>query len=159
MLVLASDRQVWRNLTDGFPHPYTAEAYRRWLDFVASERGRYSLAVEIEGRLAGGIALLERDDIYRFSVILAYWLARPHWGRGIMTAAVRTLCVWAWAHGPWVRIQADILGWNSASGRVLEKVGFVVEGRRPRAIFKDGEFTDEILYALYRPAEPVTPAN
>ncbi len=38
--------------------------------------------------------------------------------------------------------------WNPASARVLEKCGFILEGRLRRSVTKDGHTIDQWLYAL-----------
>jgi hypothetical protein len=47
--------------------------------------------------------------------------------------------------------QATVFGWNPASGRVLEKCGFRLEGRLSSGIIKGGDFTDELIYGLVPP--------
>ena len=41
--------------------------------------------------------------------------------------------------------------WNPASGRVLEKAGYVLEGRMRRSAIKDGKVIDQFLYAYVVP--------
>ena len=48
------------------------------------------------------------------------------------------------------RLQAEVFAWNPASAGVLEKNGFMLEGTRRKAIFKDGELIDEWIYTLFR---------
>ena len=45
------------------------------------------------------------------------------------------------------RVFATVFGWNPASGKVLEKNGFVLEGIGKNAIYKDEQYTDEYRYA------------
>ena len=40
---------------------------------------------------------------------------------------------------------------NPASVRVLEKAGYVLEGRLRQSAIKDGKVRDQLLYATYRP--------
>jgi RimJ/RimL family protein N-acetyltransferase len=40
---------------------------------------------------------------------------------------------------------------NPASQRVLERAGYVLEGRLRRAAYKDGRILDEFLYAVSHP--------
>ena len=54
-----------------------------------------------------------------------------------------------------VRLQAGVLEWNPASRRVLEKVGYSLEGLHRRHIYKDGEICDQFMYALLREDRPV----
>ena len=46
------------------------------------------------------------------------------------------------------RIFARPYGTNAASQKVLEKAGFVLEGRFEKTLFKNGEFKDELIYAI-----------
>ena len=59
---------------------------------------------------------------------VGYWLAKPLWGRGIMTAVVRRVCRHAFEEFGLVKITAHVFSHNPASARVLEKCGFREEG-------------------------------
>ena len=54
---------------------------------------------------------------------------------------------WAFRELDIVRIFAHVLDWNPASARVLEKAGYQQEARLRRAIYKDGQIIDGLLYA------------
>ena len=56
---------------------------------------------------------------------LGYWLGRPYWGQGYATEAVRALADEARMLGP---LSAAHYVDNPASGRVLQKAGFVYTG-------------------------------
>ena len=61
----ANDRDVWINLTDGFPHPYTLEDARAWIaQAQAAGNSWIPLAIEIDDGAAGGIGLKRREDVY-----------------------------------------------------------------------------------------------
>ena len=45
------------------------------------------------------------------------------------------------------RIYAVPYEWNIASFRVLEKAGYIHEGRMHRSAIKDGKIIDQLLYA------------
>jgi len=46
------------------------------------------------------------------------------------------------------RLEAAVFAWNPRSMRVLEHCGFVREGISRASVFKDGEVTDRVVYAL-----------
>lgn len=77
-----------------------------------------------EDRLLGMIEI--RIDGYRAD--LGYVLARPHWGQGIMTEAVRAVVNWALSEPELYRVWAVCDVDNKASARVLEKAGLEREG-------------------------------
>lgn len=143
----ANDREVWLNLRDAFPHPYGLDDAHRFLAMVDRQTPTTFFAIEVDGEAAGGIGLSLRDDVERLSAELGYWLARPHRGRGIMSAAVRAFTHDRMAAHGLLRVFAVPYARNTASARVLEKAGFVCEGRMRRAVIKDGQVLDALLYA------------
>ena len=102
----------------------------------------------------GSIGLFLGSDVYRRSAELGYWLGEPFWGRGIMTAAVETMCREGFAAWGIVRIHAEPFARNAASRRVLEKAGFALEGTLRRSVYKNGEMLDSCIYALVREEAP-----
>ena len=149
----ANDREVWRNLSDRFPHPYTLETAKSWIERCRTlEKLALALAIEAEGEAIGGIGLEPKEDIYQRTAVLGYWLGRDFWGQGIATEAVRLMVDYGFHEAGFARIQATVFEWNPASARVLEKAGFRFEARLRKAAFKDGELIDTMLYALIDPA-------
>lgn len=145
---IADDRLIWRNLRDGFPHPYTVEDAR---NFLARRTGKGAFAIEVAGELAGGIGFVRGEDVYRRSAEIGFWLGRCYWNRGIASAAVRRFCDWLLGHDPGLlRIQAEVYHWNVASMRVLAKAGFLLEGRLRRAATKDDQVVDILMFARTR---------
>jgi len=143
----ADDPGVAAWLRDGFPHPYGRADGERFLARVVAEDPVTSFAIEVEGEAAGGIGFTLQADVERVSAELGYWLARPHWGKGITTAAVRAATEHALAAHGLVRVYATPYDGNAASCRVLEKAGFVLEARLRRAVIKGGVIRDKLLYA------------
>jgi RimJ/RimL family protein N-acetyltransferase len=74
--------------------------------------------------LAGGGAQEER------AAELGFWLAKPFWGRGLMTEAARAVISSSRSCGPRAQIATGHLDENAASKRVIEKLGFVPTGER-----------------------------
>lgn len=147
----ANDRDIWRNLRDRFPHPYTPEAAEQWLAFLAQSDPLTHFAIEVEGESAGGIGFEIGQDVHRRSAEIGYWLGRAVWGRGIATEALLALTDYAFAHHDLARIQAFVYAWNPASMRVLEKAGYYREATLRQAVTKDGATTDMLIYAAFRP--------
>ena len=49
-----------------------------------------------------------------------------------------------------VRLTGYVFAANTASRRVLEKNGFVLEGVMRQALYKNGQLQDDCIYAKYR---------
>jgi RimJ/RimL family protein N-acetyltransferase len=147
---LADDREVWRNLKDRFPHPYAVAHASAFIAYCQSQMPESNFGIEVDGRLAGAIGFEHKDDVWRRSVELGYWLGREYWGRGVAGAAARALTEWAFTNWDIDRVWAGVFDWNPASARVLEKAGFTLEARLRKSAFKDGQTVDELIYAVVR---------
>ena len=144
----ANNRKIWLNLRDAFPHPYTVGDAR---DFIKSLRGRVpetTFAIDVDGEAAGSVGFVLRHDVERVSAEIGYWLAEPFWGRGIATEALTAVTAHAIATHGLTRIYAVPFAWNTASCRVLEKAGYVLEARLRNSAIKDGNLTDQLQYAF-----------
>jgi RimJ/RimL family protein N-acetyltransferase len=144
----ANNRNVWRNLTDKFPHPYTAADADWWLTFVAQMAEPTHWAVEVDCLCVGGIGFTRGDGIFVKSGRFGYWLGEPYWGRGIMSVAVKSVSCHVMSNFGLARLEAPVFAWNPTSMRILEKSGFVREGVLRASAFKDGRLIDSVLYAL-----------
>ena len=79
-------------------------------------------------RLIGGIGIADRDG----ELELGYWIVPSHWGLGFATEAGHAVVAMA---RDTLRIRRLVSGHfsdNPASGRVLEKLGFVATGSELR---------------------------
>lgn len=145
-----NEREIWLNLRDRFPHPYRVEDALAYIDAVSSQEPVTSFAIEVDGEACGGVSLDVGSDIERRSAELGYWLGRAHWGRGVMSAAVRAVTEHAFGTLDLLRVWAVPFACNVASHRVLEKAGFVREGLLRSSALKAGEVLDEVMYARVR---------
>ncbi|MBC6613165.1 GNAT family N-acetyltransferase [Hymenobacter sp. BT507] len=152
----ANDWEVARYLIDAFPHPYTEADGQAYLAFATSpEMSRCIFAIEVAGQAVGSIALHPQADIHRRNAELGYWLARPFWGQGISTQAVRQMVDYGFETFALTRIFARPFGTNHASHRVLEKAGFTLEARFPHTLCKNGKVLDEWVYGVRRTGHSV----
>jgi ribosomal-protein-alanine N-acetyltransferase len=150
LLRMANNRNVWRNLTHRFPHPYTEADADSWLARRAQTVVSTNWAIEADGQAVGGIGADPGEGVYAKTARFGYWLGEAFWGRGIMTAAVRATTRHIFDHFDLVRLEAPVFEWNPPSMRVLEKCGFVREGVLRRSVEKDGQIIDAVIYALLR---------
>lgn len=142
----ANDERVARTVRDRFPHPYTLSDGERWLAHATSAGRATNLAIEVEGEAVGGIGMIPGEDVQRLSAEIGYWLGYAHWGRGIMTEAVRAYSTYLLEERDFIRLEAPVYETNPASARVLEKSGFHLEARQRRAAIKDGRIIDVLMY-------------
>ena len=87
----ANNLKVWRNLTEDFPHPYTEADAEDWFSIANNASPSIHLAIELEGEAVGGTGVIAGDGIARHTAQFGYWLSELHWGKGIATAAARSM--------------------------------------------------------------------
>ncbi len=122
-----NDQEIVCNLARA-PWPYTREAAREFASRPQDPRLPaffLTLPGNDGSELIGACGLGEDDDGH---VELGYWIARPHWGRGYATEAGRAVANIAAVIGH-RKLVAGYFDGNPASGRVLDKIGFVRTGK------------------------------
>ena len=151
-----NDRDIYER-TLGIPFPYTEAAADAWLALVAQntrQQGRPAqwAVRNADGALIGarGLDGFQADKSQSHRAEVGYWLAKPFWGRGVMTAVVRRVCRHAFEDFGLAKLIAHVSPHNVASARVLEKCGFQAEGFLRKHFLKDGQFLDARLFGLLR---------
>lgn len=151
LVKFANNYNIAKNLMDVFPHPYSVENGKAFIEMTAKNSPPNILAIEINGEASGAIGVHPQQDIYRKNAEIGYWLAEPYWGKGIISKAIIQMVDYGFKNWNIDRIYARPFGHNIASKKALEKAGFILEARLEKTIFKNGEFMDELIYAIRRP--------
>ena len=145
---MANNKNIAQFMADVFPHPYSAENGKTFIEFAASKTPASIFAITLNGKPVGSIGLHMQADILRKNHEIGYWLAEEYWGKGIIPIAVKQIVEYGFASLDCTRIFARIFGNNRASQKVVEKAGFILEGTFEKTIYKNGEFLDELIYAI-----------
>ncbi len=146
-----NDEEINRN-TLAIPFPYTEKDADEWLKLTLQEVEKFGTPANwvIRTEKDALIGCIGRQMLYgkdAHTDEVGYWLARPYWGKGIMTAVVKAFCDYWFKQGTVIRFTAAVFSYNAASARVLEKAGFQKEGYLRQHYAKNGQFLDGILYA------------
>ena len=149
-----NERDIYER-TLRIPFPYTEEDADEWLALVAKstqQQGRpvhFAIRNAADASIGGcGFDGFQIGKSHRAEV--GYWLAKPFWGRGIMTAVVQRVCRHAFEDFGLAKITAHVFSHNPASARVLQKCGFQEEGYLRKHYLKDHKLIDARLFALLR---------
>jgi RimJ/RimL family protein N-acetyltransferase len=146
----ANNRNVWLNLRDLFPHPYTPADADAWIARNLAADPITNWAIVVGEEACGGIGITLGQDVHRRTAEIGYWLGEAHWGKGVVTEALVAVTDHCFATFDIDRLHADVYDHNAASARVLEKAGYTFEGRFRRSIVKDGRVHDQLVYARVR---------
>ena len=143
----ANNWNVWINLRDRFPHPYTKSDGQKFVRASRQMQPETFFAIAVNGEAVGGLGFVLQSDVDRVSAEVGYWLGEAFWGRGIVTEALVAITRHAIAQHGLTRLFALPFAYNTASCRVLEKAGYVLEARLRRSAIKDGTIVDQFQYA------------
>ena len=127
IVYLANDKEIARNTT-GVPHPYSIHHGMAFIAMVNLTDPDVDLPLLVEHRSlgpAGMVGLHRRDEPWSE---IGYWLGRDFWGQGIATEAADALLDWAYRIRGDRVVSSGHFADNAASGRVLEKLGFLYTG-------------------------------
>jgi [ribosomal protein S5]-alanine N-acetyltransferase len=148
--LLAGAREIAR-MTLLIPYPYEVGMAEAWIaslrpSYEAGEHVTFAVVLREGGELVGsiGMNLNARDN----NGELGYWIGVPYWGCGYCTEAAREIVRYGFEVLGLHRIHSNHFGSNSASGRVMQKVGMVREGTRREHYRKWGEYEDRVEYGL-----------
>ncbi|MHB8288065.1 MAG: GNAT family N-acetyltransferase [Acidimicrobiales bacterium] len=146
LLAAGNDRVISRYR---YSLPRTPDAAHEWIALTESDREddkRLELALAVEGEPLGSVSLTDFDH---GNAMVRYWLLPQGRGRGLATTAVQVLAGSAFSTLAIGRLAAYVEIGNTASGAVLERCGFVCEGRlRQHMADHDGKRVDTLLYGL-----------
>ncbi|MCZ8087945.1 MAG: GNAT family N-acetyltransferase [Brevundimonas sp.] len=131
LAAMADDYDIAR-MTCRMPHPFGCREAERFIVDVAAQDPRRGQTFLIEHERLGPVGVVGAFMADDPCPEVGYWVGRDFWGRGIATEALEG--VLAWTRSRWRR-RAAVAGHfadNPASGRVLEKAGFLYTGERRR---------------------------
>ncbi|MBP6786271.1 MAG: GNAT family N-acetyltransferase [Candidatus Promineofilum sp.] len=114
-------------------------------------RTRFQLAItrRSDGRLIGNCGI-RRSAADAHEAEIGYELAPDEWGQGYATEAVQTIVRFGFEELGLHRIAAWTVADNTASARVLEKVGLTLEGRLVDKEHYKGRYWDVLMYGMVR---------
>jgi [ribosomal protein S5]-alanine N-acetyltransferase len=131
------------------------EETRAWLHGQPEqiESGASMLWTIEHGGMPIGHVSLHRITWARFAVRfdraeLGYWIARPFWGKGLMTEAAMLATRWAFETLGLHKVRVMCFEDNVGSRRVIEKVGYRFLCRSEEDVWRDGRWYAHLEYEL-----------
>lgn len=146
LAVIANNRNIWNNVRDRLPNPYTVLDALEWIGHTSQQQPPQNFAILVDGLVVGNIGAVLQDDVYRKTVEIGYFVGEPHWGKGIATKAIALFVDYVEQQFSPLRIFAGVFAHNKASMEVLRKNGFHLESIKRNAAIKNGQVHDEYVW-------------
>ncbi len=114
----------------------------------AQGTGRIMFTIEnMKGENVGG-ANINSIDMKNGTFSIGMQIDRDHRGKGYGTAAMSILLDYAFFERRLNKFNDRTLAGNEGSGKMMERLGCIVEGQRRQCVYMNGKYQDEILYGL-----------
>ena len=149
----------WRNDPElisflGAPFRYiNPDVDEKWFDNYMANRSttiRCAIVTELEDTILGLISIASINQLNQSGVLHIMIGDKNNRGKGIGYFAVTEMINHAFLNLNLHRIELDVLASNIAAQKLYEKCGFVKEGTRRQAVFKQGKYIDMYVYAILR---------
>jgi len=147
---IGNNKKIAQNMVDTFPFPYTIDSAEYWVCNAGRGENKANLAIEVDGKLAGGIGFSIKDGLHEGVANGGYWLGEEFWGNGIGTEAWALIRDYIFENYDVHRVEASVFSWNPASARVQEKCGFKLEGTLRQNSKRFEKIGDELQFSILR---------
>lgn len=149
----------WRNDMDlisflGAPFRYiNINVDEKWFENYMAHRTvavRCAITAEDNDEILGLVSLTSVDYINQSAELHIMIGEARNQGKGMGTFAVYTMLYHAFNNMNLQRVESNILNSNERSKGLFEKCGFVYEGKKRNAVFKNGKFVDMLIYSILK---------
>jgi len=145
MRELLNDEEISKEITTAYP--YSLEQSKKDISHALDNWGKkaYTFAILADGEVVGQI-VLENPSRGNKTFALGYFVGSEYQSKGIATQAVKRIVKFGFEELKLKKIWGDNDSDNPASGRVMEKAGFKLEGKLESHIFKNGTYVDVLIW-------------
>jgi [ribosomal protein S5]-alanine N-acetyltransferase len=117
---------------------------------LSQESGiHWGITLGSEDRLIGKCGYNEWRKAHRRGDI-SYIIDRRHWGKGLVSEALHAVLGYGFDRMDLHSIEAGVTPGNDASTRMLQKLGFHLEGHLKESFLVEDVFVDSLIYSLLR---------
>jgi RimJ/RimL family protein N-acetyltransferase len=150
---------VWRNdpeMIEKLLAPFryiSSDVDCKWFeDYMQNRNAAVRCAIvetACEDKIIGIVSIVDIDPINRTAGV-GIMLDKEYRSKGIGFFAFKTLLDHAFNNMNLNRIAGDVLEYNTSSKKLLEKLGFITEGVKRQAVYKNGRYVDAIMVACLK---------
>lgn len=144
------DLRTWLPFVDALQSVADEQSFLESVLAVPYEK-RDPVFILQKGTVVCGLTGFHFSDAPNHRTEIGYWLLPDHRGQGVVSAAVRYLCKWAFQERDMHRIQIRCATGNEASNAIPRRLGFTFEGtERDGELLASGHYTDIHVYSLLK---------
>jgi RimJ/RimL family protein N-acetyltransferase len=132
------------------PYPFGPESFEVPGEPMSFADARFTVVDTATGTPVGTAGLVEASPERRLATAFLVIGDAAYRGRGYGTDTMRTLCRFGFEQMNLDRVELEVVAGNARAVALYERLGFVREVHRRRALWIDGAWHDEYLMGLLR---------
>jgi len=127
----------------------TAKKFIKKANKEIKDKTAYEFGIELNHtrELIGTINLLNISQKNKNAEI-GFWIAKEYWGKGLSDQALNLMLEFGFNNLGLKKIQARVLDKNIPAQKLLERIGFKLEGRLRQKTFLNNQWFDDLIYGL-----------
>jgi ribosomal-protein-alanine N-acetyltransferase len=138
----------WEATNPGAPNSFDVRSQLRGLIRQLDDQSGMPFVIEVQGVIQGQLNVANILYGSVSSAVIGYWVSPEVAGRGVAPTAVALVTDYLMNQVGLHRVEIDVRPENTASLRVIEKLGFRYEGIKQRYIHINGDWRDHYIFAL-----------
>jgi ribosomal-protein-alanine N-acetyltransferase len=138
----------WEATNPGAPNSFDVRSQLRGLIRQLDDESGMPFVIEVDGVVQGQLNVANILYGSVSSAVIGYWVAPEVAGKGVAPTSVALVTDYLMNQVGLHRVEIDVRPENTASLRVIEKLGFRYEGMKQRYIHINGDWRDHYIFAL-----------
>jgi ribosomal-protein-alanine N-acetyltransferase len=138
----------WEATNPGAPNSFDVRSQLRGLIRQLDDESGMPFVIEVQGVVQGQLNVANIMYGSVSSAVIGYWVSPEVAGRGVAPTSVALVTDYLMNQVGLHRVEIDVRPENTASLRVIEKLGFRYEGIKQRYIHINGDWRDHYIFAL-----------
>ena len=153
-------KTLWNDFEYDFDNPteelnlgHSDEKAEGWFDEIQKLQGNRHIRLGIfknDGTVIGDVALQDIDRVNRNCSVGMGMAKIENRSKGYGTQAVMLMLNYGFRYLGLERITANTLDLNIGAQKLLDKCGFVLEGRERKSVYLNSEMHDRLNYAILK---------
>jgi [ribosomal protein S5]-alanine N-acetyltransferase len=144
----------WEATNPGAPNSFDVRSQLRGLIRQLDDESGMPFVIEVDGVVQGQLNVANILYGSVSSAVIGYWVSPEVAGRGVAPTSVALVTDYLMNQVGLHRVEIDVRPENTASLRVIEKLGFRYEGIKQRYIHINGDWRDHYIFALTQEEVP-----
>ena len=144
----------WEATNPEAPNSFDVRGQLRGLLRQLDDQSGMPLVIEVQGRVQGQLNVANVMYGSVSSAVLGYWVSPEVAGKGVMPISVALVTDYLMDQVGLHRVEINVRPENTASLRVIQKLGFRYEGLKQRYIHINGDWRDHYVFAITKEELP-----